>query len=656
MKNTREEEDLLVDEPDSFDQQFGSITWFSEISKTTIYIILVLVGCGLLFVAMYLSARFGQRGHSFESRWERTYLSSLSRKSLSNSRIAFDGIKTVGSIGNMDSLILLNKTIAGLVNIKSNIDTYQVMASKLGKSSLSVGSKVISLIEPYIPRDNGSSLSIQAWSPYSASGKVSNVDLVYVNYGRVQDFEFARSFISKKVVLVRNKELTGQVVERAQTMGAVAVLFYPDPIDQGPVGDQYPDGRARPMTSIERSSSLFTHMYPGDPTTPGIPSIVGTHRRSQATSVPRIPVIPVSAQDAIELLSSIKGMAAPADWIGSLPVEYRIGGSPSTSKITLEVEHSSELINIHNLMTVIPGKVDENVIVGVKRDAILYGGSNAMQVYLETIRGVGVMLKRGWKPYRNLVFAAWDGSDLGFIGTTEYCEGVFKSNTIAYIDIDGLYGSELVVEGSFELSSFINQKAEQVSRKARTSLPSLPILSNAAPFYHHLGVPTIKMTFAGPYGVKGSIYDGLNWQMLVDSNSSVALNFTSILGLTALKLVHDEELPFNQTDHKLGMMEKFTQLYTSSAMLNYSRSLTPEIGVTFFARIHLWNETIFNSTSISNFYSPTGLYYQSWYKNLLSGPLKQGNGFGFWPEVLSAMMDFDHVRVLIAIDRLISLV
>lgn len=40
----------------------------------------------------------------------------------------------------------------------------------------------------------------------------------------------------------------------------------------------------------------------------------------------------------------------------------------------------------------------------------------------EMIRGLGVLLKQGWKPLRTIVLASWDAEEYGLIGSTEWTE------------------------------------------------------------------------------------------------------------------------------------------------------------------------------------------------------------------------------------------
>ncbi len=87
--------------------------------------------------------------------------------------------------------------------------------------------------------------------------------------------------VAGKVVLVRYGELfRGLKVRNAQKRGAKGILIYSDPADDGYAkGDVYPQGPYRPDSAIQRGSVQFLSIQPGDPSTPGWPSVKGAKRR-----------------------------------------------------------------------------------------------------------------------------------------------------------------------------------------------------------------------------------------------------------------------------------------------------------------------------------------------------------------------------------------
>ncbi len=59
------------------------------------------------------------------------------------------------------------------------------------------------------------------------------------------------------------------------------------------------------------------------------------------------------------------------------------------------------------------------VVAGNHRDAWVYGAvdpNSGTAAMLETVHGLGVLLKQGWKPKRTIVFGSWDAEEEGLVG------------------------------------------------------------------------------------------------------------------------------------------------------------------------------------------------------------------------------------------------
>jgi hypothetical protein len=68
---------------------------------------------------------------------------------------------------------------------------------------------------------------------------------------------------------------------------------------------------------------------------------------------------------------------------------------------------------------------DEWVVAGNHRDAWVYGAvdpNSGTAAMLESVHGIGELLKSGWKPKRTIVIGSWDGEEEGLIGSTEWGE------------------------------------------------------------------------------------------------------------------------------------------------------------------------------------------------------------------------------------------
>lgn len=106
---------------------------------------------------------------------------------------------------------------------------------------------------------------------------------VYVNYGSYDDYDYLnklRVHIKGHIALVRyGNAFRGDIVRRAQEVGAVAVILFTDPYDftDGNADNTYPKSAFLPEHGIQRGTILVDT---GDPQTPFYPSIGITHSTS----------------------------------------------------------------------------------------------------------------------------------------------------------------------------------------------------------------------------------------------------------------------------------------------------------------------------------------------------------------------------------------
>lgn len=123
------------------------------------------------------------------------------------------------------------------------------------------------LEEEVLPDDPTTGLDdrIPVFHGYSASGNVTG-SVVFANYGTYQDYEDlldAGISVKDKVVLVKYGGIfRGLKVKRASELGAVGVVMYSDPGDDGVVTEKnglktYPDGPARNPSSVQRGSVQY---------------------------------------------------------------------------------------------------------------------------------------------------------------------------------------------------------------------------------------------------------------------------------------------------------------------------------------------------------------------------------------------------------------
>ena len=102
--------------------------------------------------------------------------------------------------------------------------------------------------------------------------------------------------------------LLGKVVNSA-SRGASGALIYTDPAQFAPEGNEntFPRSWWLPDSGIQRGSSMGA-TGPGDPLTPGFPSIDGIYRQPlNESGVPTIPAFELSYGDAQEIIRRMKG-------------------------------------------------------------------------------------------------------------------------------------------------------------------------------------------------------------------------------------------------------------------------------------------------------------------------------------------------------------
>lgn len=278
-----------------------------------------------------------------------------------------------------------------------------------------------SLEEDPLPEDPTSMRAdrVPTFHGYSANGNVTG-QYVYVNYGRQKDFDILEQHgvsVTGRIVIARYGGLfRGLIVKGAQERGAVGVLMYTDPGDDGNVTiynhyKSYPDGPARNPSSVQRGSVQFLSVTPGDPTTPGWPSTQFAERTDPYNSIPSIPSLPVSYRDMIPILSELNGMGfnpndIGEDWRGGLR-EFDYSSGPSTNSLNMFNLQEYKTTPIWNTIGRIDGIIkDEVVIIGNHRDAWVVGGAgdpnSGSAVLIELARAFGELKKQGWKPLRSM--------------------------------------------------------------------------------------------------------------------------------------------------------------------------------------------------------------------------------------------------------------
>ncbi len=443
------------------------------------------------------------------------------------------------------------------------------------------------------PTSNQQSEQLPVYHAYSIDGEAT-APLVYVNYGVPADYEqLARLGISVNgaIVIARyGGSWRGIKPKVAAEHGALACIVYSDPRDDGYFqNDVFPDGPDRPRDGAQRGSVMDMPLYPGDPLTPGIGATPDAKRLplSEAKTLTKIPVLPMSYGDAQPLLAALRGPVVPEAWRGALPITYHIG--PGPSKVHMRVKSNWDTKRLYDVIVRIPGAEypGEWIVRGNHHDAWVNGAEDPISgavAELEEMRGLSELLKQGWKPKRTIVYCFWDGEEPGLLGSTEWGEAHaadLEKHAVAYINTDGNGRGFLGVEGSHTLENFINGvmkdiqdpetkmsvwKREQLAgiaqappdrkRELRTRsdlrIGALGSGSDFTVFLDHLGIASINLGFGGEGGGGGvyhSIYDDFYWYThFSDTDFTYGRALSQTVGTAVIRLADAGLLPFQFGD------------------------------------------------------------------------------------------------------------
>jgi len=200
---------------------------------------------------------------------------------------------------------------------------------------------------------------------------------------------------------------------------------------------------------------------------------------------------------------------------------------------------------------------------------------------LETVHGVGALLKTGWKPKRTIVFGSWDAEEYGLMGSTEWVEQHPQElqHAAAYFNMDvGVAGPDFGASAVPALKEFIRDLTHEVpspkggsvydqwktsqkegrGRGGRRSeqrdhpdtnedvnVGDLGSGSDYTPFIQHIGVPSADIGSTGPYGVYHSVFDNYAWFVMNADPTFVYLQQQArVFGLEVLHMADTDVLHY----------------------------------------------------------------------------------------------------------------
>jgi len=452
-----------------------------------------------------------------------------------------------------------------------------------------------SLQEPPVSEDPTSKQTdeqLPTYNAYSRDGDVT-APLVYVNYGRPEDYDVLdRMGISVKgaIVIARyGASWRGIKPKVAAEHGALGCIIYSDPAEDGYTqGDAFPEGPTRPAEGVQRGSVMDMPVYPGDPQTPGVGAVAGAKLipLDKVETITKIPVLPISYEDAKPFLKALGGETVPPAWRGALPWTYHVG--PSLAKAHLAVSFNWDRKPLYDVIARIPGAKfpDEWVIRGNHHDAWVNGAEDPLSgtsPELEEARALGELVKQGWKPARTIIYCFWDGEEPALLGSTEWAEthaAELKAHTVAYFNSDGNGRGYFRAEGSHSLENFVNEVAKDIQdpetgmsvwkrarlvdisratgkskdemrSRADVRIPALGSGSDYTVFVDHLGIASVNLGYGGEDtgGQYHSIYDDFYWYThFQDTDFVYGRALAQTAGSMVMRMADADVLPFQFSD------------------------------------------------------------------------------------------------------------
>lgn len=501
------------------------------------------------------------------------------------------------NLGSPGSKAVADKILAMYKNygLDAHIETYTVLfpTPKTRLLELTSPTKYSALLkEPALSEDGTSNQANQlpTYNAWSADGDVSGA-LVFVNYGLPADYDKLATLgldVKGKIVIAKyGRSWRGIKPKVAYEHGAIGCIIYSDPADDGySAGDVYPKGAYKNEYGVQRGSVMDMVLYPGDPLTPGEGATKDAKRlnRADATTILKIPVLPISYHDAQPLLAAMDGPVVPEGWAGSLPITYHLGGGKAVAHLKLDFNWT--MVPAYDVIAKIKGSAypDEWVMRGNHHDAWVNGANDPISgqaAMLEEAKALGALLKTGWKPKRSIVYCSWDGEEPGLLGSTEYAEGHDKElqqKAVVYINSDANGRGFLGAGGSQALETFVDEvtrgvtdpqtrvsvfdrkkalqlvnassasdKKEILERKGQRLEP-LGSGSDFSAFLQHLGIPTLDFGFGGEDGggEYHSIYDSYDdYKRFKDPSFEYGVALGKTAGHSVLRMADADVLPFD---------------------------------------------------------------------------------------------------------------
>ena len=442
--------------------------------------------------------------------------------------------------------------------------------------------KKLKMAEDPHPEDKDSNLyadyPLVPYHEYAPSADIT-AEVVYANGGSPEDFaELDRLGIDVKgkIVVMRYSNpysYRGYKVYLAESRGAAGSIIYSDPQDDGYFrGETYPRGPWGPPSHIQWGGIVYDWFGFGI-----TPFTFHWQKKDDGTwtegpvrdkALPKIPSVPMSHEDAADILRWLEGPVVPEGWQGGLPFTYHVG--PGPVKVRLKVDNVERIALMRTVIASIPGSREPEkwVIAGNHRDAWIYGGidpSSGTAALLEVARALGAAAKQGFRPRRTIVLANWDAEEDLLGGSTSWVKdnrAKLLQDGVVYVNLDSAAAGPDFDGGSTPaLADFLRDAAKAVphpdipggsvydhgvkaAKSGTAEVDEIVGATDYTAFQENIGMSCIDMSFDGPYGVYHSMYDNFFWVSRIgDPGFRYNVACSQMLALVLWRLANVDILP-----------------------------------------------------------------------------------------------------------------
>ncbi|XP_042870253.1 N-acetylated-alpha-linked acidic dipeptidase 2-like [Penaeus japonicus] len=463
---------------------------------------------------------------------------------------------------------------------------------------------------------------------YAAPGNVTG-DVVYVNYGRLKDFDVVSERgidLEGRIVLARyGKIFRANIAQMAEDRGAVGLVLYSDPADYAPEGAEfvYPHSYFLPPSAASVGS---VKLVDGDPLTPYYPATKSAfHIPMKEAPIPTIPVQPIGYEDAWQILSR----SGSSTWM-SITTTYNNNASRTTCNVTGVARGEVDPAEPCLFGVGLGLEANRYVLLGNHIDAWIYGGldpNSGTAAMLELSRVLTKLAKEtGWRPRRSLVFCAWGAEEYGLIGSLEWTEEFGKQladRAVAYLNVD------MAIEGNYTLRTksapLLNQVIYESTKKipnpdpeevkagrlsvydtwalrkpdpVESNTPLMQFIGSGSDykgFQHNLGIPCMDTRYTHSNRTLGEpLYHTLYETFaLVDEIYDRGFHFhkavTALWGNIALRLSEAKILPFSLDAYATFISRASDDILKKYGALINSQNISMDY---FTEAVHIFNRTV----------------------------------------------------------------